>query len=413
MTNLPLTSPDISEIKPGDLEARPFPATVSYRITIAPTAYNAICKHAGENTTLELCGVLVGEMYKDENGPYLEITDIIRGEHATNEGMQVTFTHETWAHISEIKDSKFSNKRIVGWYHTHPGFGVFLSDQDLFIHNNFFNQPWQVAFVIDPVDNKEGFFIWNDGKAIACQDYWVAGKKRAFKPTPHAVKKKMAMAMVERENAESQNNVETSSPYTTYLFLLIMVIITMLSAYQLWVSQRTEIQLANQESYLHALAMNQRVHNRSLGDFENDMVKALMIRIKEHIIFHPYDLEFKVVDDQIVCSGTLSTKFQKSALKLALAEYFRLNRFSINTVNIRVSGIYKTQKGDTLKRIAQKCFGIMEPTERVTERIKILNDEMTQKEKLDLSKSIPEGLPLLVEPQPQGQKPKDANERNN
>ncbi len=30
------------------------------------------------------------------------------------------------------------NIDIVGWYHTHPSFGIFLSHHDLFIHQNFF-----------------------------------------------------------------------------------------------------------------------------------------------------------------------------------------------------------------------------------------------------------------------------------
>ena len=48
-------------------------------------------------------------------------------------------------------DAEHSEERIVGWYHTHPGFGIFLSGMDLFIQDHFFNLPWQVAFVYDPL----------------------------------------------------------------------------------------------------------------------------------------------------------------------------------------------------------------------------------------------------------------------
>jgi hypothetical protein len=51
--------------------------------------------------------------------------------------------------------------RIVGWYHSHPGFGVFLSDHDTFIHNNFFSSPQQVAWVYDPHSDEEGCFGWD------------------------------------------------------------------------------------------------------------------------------------------------------------------------------------------------------------------------------------------------------------
>ena len=48
----------------------------------------------------------------------------------------------------------------MGWYHTHPDFGVFLSSHDLFIHRHFFGQPLQVAYVVDPIRQTRGFFQW-------------------------------------------------------------------------------------------------------------------------------------------------------------------------------------------------------------------------------------------------------------
>ncbi len=53
-------------------------------------------------------------------------------------------------------------ERIVGWYHSHPGFGVFLSEHDTFIHRNFFSSPDHVAWVYDPHTDEEGCFGWVD-----------------------------------------------------------------------------------------------------------------------------------------------------------------------------------------------------------------------------------------------------------
>ena len=55
-------------------------------------------------------------------------------------------------------------RRIVGWYHTHPGLDVFFSKKDCHIHDNFFKEPWHVALVIDPKSEQGGFFIWNQGQ---------------------------------------------------------------------------------------------------------------------------------------------------------------------------------------------------------------------------------------------------------
>src|SRR5207247_9572037 len=64
-------------------------------------------------------------------------------------------------------DQSYPDMRILGWYHTHPGHGIFLSDMDLFIHKHFFNLPWHVAFVFDPQNQEEGLFAWrNSNMAI-------------------------------------------------------------------------------------------------------------------------------------------------------------------------------------------------------------------------------------------------------
>src|SRR6185437_9021328 len=65
--------------------------------------------------------------------------------------------------IYKVKDESYPEKRIVGWYHSHPGFGVFLSDHDTFIHRNFFSSRDQVAWVYDPHSDEEGCFGWIDG----------------------------------------------------------------------------------------------------------------------------------------------------------------------------------------------------------------------------------------------------------
>jgi proteasome lid subunit RPN8/RPN11 len=134
-----------------------------YQAVVRQSALNQIHRHGAE-TDVEVCGVLVGNVYRDETGPYLYISDIIRGDQATGRSTQVTFTADTWTHIQTTMDQKFAEQRIVGWYHTHPSFGIFLSGMDLFIQENFFNLPWQVALVYDPVGKDEGIFYWRQGR---------------------------------------------------------------------------------------------------------------------------------------------------------------------------------------------------------------------------------------------------------
>jgi proteasome lid subunit RPN8/RPN11 len=94
----------------------------------------------------------------------VKVEACIQGLNAEEAGAHVTFTQDTWEHIYKVKDKEYPDHRIVGWYHSHPGFGVFLSDHDTFIHNNFFSSPGQVAWVFDPHSDEEGCFGWVGGR---------------------------------------------------------------------------------------------------------------------------------------------------------------------------------------------------------------------------------------------------------
>ena len=134
-----------------------------FQVVIKQAVLDEIHSHGRSSPEAEICGVLVGNVYRDNEGPYLYIGNSIRGDSAENRAAQVTFKAETWTHIQDVMERNHADERIVGWYHTHPGFGIFLSGMDLFIQDNFFNLPWQVALVFDPTSGEEGVFVWRAG----------------------------------------------------------------------------------------------------------------------------------------------------------------------------------------------------------------------------------------------------------
>lgn len=129
-------------------------------VRISTEVARQIRQHARSNLKTEVCGVLIGGF---EDGA-THVRACIGGANAAQGGAHVTFTQDTWEHIYKIKDRDFPDERIVGWYHSHPGFGIFLSDHDTFIHKNFFSAPEQVAWVIDPHSDEEGCFGWHSGR---------------------------------------------------------------------------------------------------------------------------------------------------------------------------------------------------------------------------------------------------------
>lgn len=118
---------------------------------------------------------LVGD-YLEQDGQFCAIVaGFIEARYADASSASLTFTHETWQYVSAQLEERFAGMRILGWQHTHPGYGVFLSEYDLFIQENFFNLPYQIAYVIDPIQGHRGFFEWKQGKICPLSGYYVFG----------------------------------------------------------------------------------------------------------------------------------------------------------------------------------------------------------------------------------------------
>lgn len=165
------SAPDIDLVDAGDWPNREFPIDDgrrenSVRVVIKQSVLNDIHRHGQSDTDVEICGVLIGNGYRDDRGPYVYVEGNIRGAHSDSKAAQVTFTGETWNHIHNELDRDFPELQILGWYHTHPGFGIFLSGMDLFIHESYFSGEHHLALVYDPVGGDEGLFVWRGGKAV-------------------------------------------------------------------------------------------------------------------------------------------------------------------------------------------------------------------------------------------------------
>ena len=170
---------DYRALSQMELATEAFPAVqYDFRIFIEEAAFDRICNNA--DNTREVGGILVGDALRDENGPYVRVDDIIEALHAEESGTELTITHATWNHIHEQMDSTHKGKRILGWYHTHPNFGIFLSERDQFIQQSFFNLSFQIALVYDPVRKVHGIFSWRDGKPWRVRQYWIGPRQHVW-----------------------------------------------------------------------------------------------------------------------------------------------------------------------------------------------------------------------------------------
>ncbi|HEY3396692.1 MAG TPA: Mov34/MPN/PAD-1 family protein [Armatimonadota bacterium] len=121
----------------------------------------------------ETGGLLAGVAAQDERGPYVLILRALSAPSAHSERLSLTFTPEAWEELWAAHERECPDLKIVGWYHTHPGLGVFLSEPDQFIHRHFFSDPGQIALVFDPADFRWGVFYWVEGGLRAAEGLYL------------------------------------------------------------------------------------------------------------------------------------------------------------------------------------------------------------------------------------------------
>lgn len=116
--------------------------------------------HCFSRVDAEVGGFLIGRI---EDGD-THITAARAALAAQSGQTHLTFTHDAWDEILPVLESDYPGQAIVGWYHSHPGFGVFLSEYDIFIQENFFGADGQIALVVDPLAGTYGFLTASGGE---------------------------------------------------------------------------------------------------------------------------------------------------------------------------------------------------------------------------------------------------------
>ncbi len=117
-----------------------------------------------KNFENEIFGYLIGNILEWEGQIYVLIEEILFIIGAVHSDKYSASQIEGTAGKYEKKFQRLKSKnekdnlRIVGWWHSHPNFGVFLSATDLKTQEYFFPESYQVALVVDPINEELEFF---------------------------------------------------------------------------------------------------------------------------------------------------------------------------------------------------------------------------------------------------------------
>lgn len=146
-------------------------------IFVKETALITMREHTGGDTKHELGGMLLGQFYIDREVPYVWIEVAIPAYKANGRLAGLRFTTQAILDFDQEREVNYPDLRTIGWYHSHPGFGVFMSGTDIHTHRESFSSAPFVAIVLDPIQHDLGIFGWSGNEIVGPLGYWVVADK--------------------------------------------------------------------------------------------------------------------------------------------------------------------------------------------------------------------------------------------
>ena len=126
----------------------------SEQIYISPLSLLKMLRHGKAGIPLEVMGLMLGDYLDDYTVKCIDVFSMPQSGTETtiesiDEGFQVKMV--------EMLKQTGRNEIVVGWYHSHPGFGCWLSSTDINTQKTFEQQvPRTVAVVVDPIQSVRG-----------------------------------------------------------------------------------------------------------------------------------------------------------------------------------------------------------------------------------------------------------------
>lgn len=144
------------------------------QVFVTQPAFRAINTHANTDLDNEVGGWLAGRWCRDvdSKAEFVVVEALLPAQQVRSGSTFLTFTHDSQVAMLAALEERYAKKGIVGWYHTHPRMGLFLSGYDVWLHEHFFPYPWQVALVLEPHGHIGGFFVRDKKEELDSRRYF-------------------------------------------------------------------------------------------------------------------------------------------------------------------------------------------------------------------------------------------------
>ena len=96
----------------------------AYTVLISQSVLDEILDYSERDLQRESGGFLIGGG-DTTHRRFVEVRHFLPAVEARSRIASLMFTHDTWAAMTREVAERFPDQAVLGWHHTHPGFGIF------------------------------------------------------------------------------------------------------------------------------------------------------------------------------------------------------------------------------------------------------------------------------------------------
>ncbi|GMM28535.1 proteasome regulatory particle lid subunit [Martiniozyma asiatica (nom. inval.)] len=148
----------------GAAAANAPPIDTAETVHISSLALLKMLKHGRAGVPMEVMGLMLGEFVDDYT---ITVVDVFAMPQSGT-GVSVEAVDDVFqTKMMDMLKQTGRDQMVVGWYHSHPGFGCWLSSVDVNTQQSFEQlNPRSVAVVIDPIQSVKGKVVIDAFRSI-------------------------------------------------------------------------------------------------------------------------------------------------------------------------------------------------------------------------------------------------------
>ena len=142
---------------------------------ISKIAEEKMRNHAASSAPmrLEVMGLMLGQVFMHQGIEYTVVRDVATTDLDAS-STRVRFRRDGFEKLFASLDDVGFDHIVTGWYHSHPGHGIFMSPTDVDTQKSMFTSTFHRAVVIDPVNKEIGAYRLKDidVESVPFAIYW-------------------------------------------------------------------------------------------------------------------------------------------------------------------------------------------------------------------------------------------------